>query len=253
MTGTSNIWTAKGGADTGPLLVLIHGLGANATVWDNLINEVSANWSGGWMSVDMRGHGRSGHPGRYSVGDYAADIAALIPADREIALLGHSLGGVVALALASGLYGLTIRSCTAVGIKTNWPEEDFARAAHLAAQAPKLFDTEEAAIDRYLKVAGLFGLVEPTSESAKVGITLQGSAYRLASDPKTNGVTPLDFAGLAALARCPVHFLCGDKDPVATPAGMESLGYPVTLLPGGGHYPFVVDPAGFWTAIQDRL
>jgi pimeloyl-ACP methyl ester carboxylesterase len=53
---------------------------------------------------DLRGHGRSGHvPGGYRVLDFAADMEQFI---REVVgepcfVLGHSLGGLVALALGS--------------------------------------------------------------------------------------------------------------------------------------------------------
>ncbi|HRP96565.1 MAG TPA: hypothetical protein PL143_09970 [Rhodocyclaceae bacterium] len=44
----SDIWYEHGG-DDGPLLVLLHGLGANAAVWDGLKPIVAARWPGRWI------------------------------------------------------------------------------------------------------------------------------------------------------------------------------------------------------------
>jgi pimeloyl-ACP methyl ester carboxylesterase len=58
------------------------------------------------LALDFRGHGRSGHLPEglgYEVGQYLADLHALLAHERlsRVHLVGHSLGGAVALAYAA--------------------------------------------------------------------------------------------------------------------------------------------------------
>jgi pimeloyl-ACP methyl ester carboxylesterase len=41
-----------------PTLVLLHGLGANAGVWQNLLPLIEKHWPGRWMAPDLPGHGQ---------------------------------------------------------------------------------------------------------------------------------------------------------------------------------------------------
>ncbi len=250
MSVKNHLWTSSGGSKQGPLLLLIHGLGANATVWNELLPCIKKDWMGGWMTLDLAGHGRSDHCASYSIDGYADDIAALLPRGREIIIIGHSLGGVVAMKLSSRQYDLNIAACICIGVKTQWTEDDFTRGAALAAAPTKTFPTRSSAIERYLKVSGLYGIVNVGSHRAAVGVLQEGGTFRLASDPKINAITALDFPALAANVQAPLHLLCGNNDPVASPEGMKILGGKVTTLRGQGHYPFITDPTAFWGTIQ---
>ena len=79
-------------AGSGPLVVCTHGITANAWVYQPLMDALSDRFR--VVSIDQRGHGRSGKPrGDYSAAHYADDIVALV---RELGgpalLIGHSLG-----------------------------------------------------------------------------------------------------------------------------------------------------------------
>jgi len=82
-------------------LVLIHGLGSSADDWFLQLPAFAPHYL--CVAVDLRGHGLSDKPaGRYTVGLFAADVAALIHA-LELApahIVGLSLGGMVAQQLA---------------------------------------------------------------------------------------------------------------------------------------------------------
>ena len=43
-------------------------------------------------------------------------------------MLGHSLGGVVALALGSGRFAVPVQAVIGLGIKVVWADEDLVRA-----------------------------------------------------------------------------------------------------------------------------
>lgn len=84
----------------GTPLVCLHGfLGSGDNLWplaDHLKDTHRC------LLMDLRGHGRSPHGGPYTLEDMADDVAETL-ADAGIgstAVLGHSLGGKVAMALA---------------------------------------------------------------------------------------------------------------------------------------------------------
>ena len=74
------IWVARGGSGD-RLLVLLHGMGANASVWERLLPLIERSWRGRWLAPDLRGHGRSAPDGPYGFGVHAADVAGVIEAE----------------------------------------------------------------------------------------------------------------------------------------------------------------------------
>ena len=83
-------------------LVLLHGHGASASEW--LGYELDLGRCHNIIAVDLRGHGRSSRPRRYSQHDpreAAIDVAQLLSAldVSHCALIAHSLGALVALEL----------------------------------------------------------------------------------------------------------------------------------------------------------
>jgi pimeloyl-ACP methyl ester carboxylesterase len=87
-----------------PTLVFIHGAGCDHTVW-----QLPARWFA-WhgssvLAVDLPGHGRSEGPTLTSVGDLARWVGALLDAAGvcQAALIGHSMGGSIALESAAAM------------------------------------------------------------------------------------------------------------------------------------------------------
>lgn len=82
-------------------LVLIHGAYGDRTVYTNQVEYFKAKYR--VVNLDLRGHGETEKPEeRYSIAQFAADVADLC--DRlEIEradIVGHSMGGVIAVELA---------------------------------------------------------------------------------------------------------------------------------------------------------
>lgn len=252
MAGDSPIWCERGG-EGGPCLILLHGLGANGAVWDEFKPILDRSWGRKWLIPDFRGHGRSPHRAPYGIGVHAADVAALLEQDEEAVVVGHSMGGVVAIALATGLFGIKVKKAVAFSVKTQWTEDDYARGEAMARSPAKLFDTRAEAIERYLRVSGLTGLTSATSAMAAAGVTEHNGKYRLAADPRAFALGRPNFSLLAKASLAPLRLLCGDKDGVASPEGMKSLGGEVTVLPGAGHNVQVEAPEILWNAIKSEL
>ncbi len=86
----------------GPLLLFVHGLGSSGRDWQPQVDYFYRRYR--TMTVDLRGHGRSGKPsGPCPVELLAADLAALLACleIRRVHLVGISLGGMVGLQLAA--------------------------------------------------------------------------------------------------------------------------------------------------------
>lgn len=94
--------TELGTADAPPLL-LLHGVTRHHGDWSPLLPWLVDAWR--VIAVDQRGHGRSARAERYLVTDYAADAVRLVRDEiREpVVILGHSLGAMVAAAVAAEL------------------------------------------------------------------------------------------------------------------------------------------------------
>lgn len=221
-----------GGAD-GPVLLALHGLGATGAVWEGLV----ARWPGRWIVPDLPGHGRSAPLSRYSFGALAAAVAPVVPVRTPVAVLGHSLGGVVALTLASGWFGVRVSGACGLGIKVRWTDEELARAAEQATRPASVFGSRAEAAARWLKVSGLHGLVPEDSPVVASGLV---EGWRLALDQAAFGVGAPDLDGLLAAARAPVVLAAGEHDRMCPASHLPA---DAVILSGLGHNAHVEDPA----------
>lgn len=241
MPDDSPLAVRRGGSGDATLL-LLHGLGATAAVWDGLTELLDDAWPGEWVAPDLPGHGASAPLSRYSFGGLAAAVAPLVEPGRRTVVLGHSLGGVLALTLASGWFGLPVATAIGVGIKLDWSADELTKAAELAARPARVFDDRAQAVDRAIKVAGLAGLVTADSPFAESAVLPAAGGHRLALDQAAFGVGAPDIAGLLAAARAAVRLAAGERDPMCTPAQLAAFSDSV-VLSGLGHNAHVEDPA----------
>lgn len=232
----------RGGA--GPeLVVLLHGLGATAAVWRGVADLVAARGRR-WLAPDLRGHGRTGGPGPFGYGMQAADLAALLaPEDPgRVIVVGHSFGGVVAALTASGLFGPIPARVVALGVKTDWRESEVAGAQAMATRPARTFATRAEAMDRYLKVSGLSGLVGPDAPETYGGIRPQDDGWALAMDPGVYAAVGPDVPAILSACRAPLRLAAGADDPMASPATLRRIDPGAVLLPGLPHNAHVADP-----------
>ncbi|WP_433392365.1 alpha/beta fold hydrolase [Micromonospora sp. KLBMP9576] len=232
----------SGDRDGRRVLLLLHGMGATGDVWLPWAPLLERRWAGRWLAPDLAGHGCSPPLPRYSFPALAARIAAGLEAGDRLVVLGHSLGGVVGLALAARGGGLPVDAVVGIGIKAVWSPAELAKAADLAARPVTWFDSRDEAGRRYLRVAGLTGLLAPDHPAVLAGLRQVGDRWRLAMDPAAFGVGEPDLPALLAATDVPVLLARGEHDPMVTDAQLHGLGVPVATLPGLGHNAHVEDP-----------
>jgi pimeloyl-ACP methyl ester carboxylesterase len=92
-----------------PALVLVHGWMCDQTYWLNQVDDLAADYT--VVTVDLPGHGLSGTAREaWTVTGFGGDVAKVVDhlgLDRVI-LIGHSMGGPVALEAARLLPGRTV-------------------------------------------------------------------------------------------------------------------------------------------------
>ena len=235
------IWSRTGGSESGPLLVLLHGLGATADVFAGVERVLADDWPGGWIALDLPGHGRSSWDPPYTFARHVDAVAGQLPRGRDLVVLGHSMGGVVALGLADERPD-SVAAVVAFGVKVDWPEEHVAAAARMAARPVAHHPTREEAVERYLKLAGLVGLVDPADPGTDAGVVEEPEGWRVAQDPATFGVGVPDVAGPLAGAACPVVLARGERDPMVSEDHLRALVPEPVTLRGLGHNAHVEDP-----------
>jgi pimeloyl-ACP methyl ester carboxylesterase len=246
------LWVEGGGAGK-PLLLMLHGLGANAAVWQRLRPIVEARWPGRWLAPDLRGHGRSGHAAPFGMAIHAADVAGVLDGEDDIVVLGHSMGGGVAMMLAGGWFGINVRRVIAFGVKLVWTPEEVAKAQELARAPVRWFATRDEAIERYLRVSGLKGLIDASSPEAAIGIVTEEGRFRLAADPRISAVVGVPLETVIAAMHAPLRLAAGERDPMVTLDQMRRFDPQAVLVAGAGHNPHVEAAAALWQVVEDAL
>lgn len=216
--------------------LLLHGLGATSGVWRG--HDGAA--------PDLPGHGSAAWDAPYSFTRHAEAVLPLLGAEPAT-VVGHSMGGVVGLVLAA-MAPDRVRLVVGLGVKVSWPPEDAARAAAMAERPVATYDTRDEAVDRFLRVSGLVGLVAPDDPMVDEAVVDrrtagEGSGWRLAQDPRTFEVGVPDMAGLLAAVACPVVLARGEHDAMVTHEQLAALVPDPVTLPGLGHNVHVEDPS----------
>ena len=152
------------GNEGAPPLLLVHGGRDHCRNWDWMARALRGDWR--ILAPDLRGHGDSqwNVGGTYRMSDYVYDIAQLVHQTMEgpVSIIGHSLGGMIALRYA-GLYPDKVRRLIAIegmGPPPKWEAERRAKPTHrrltdwiedlrgLSGRLPRRYPTLEAAFRR---------------------------------------------------------------------------------------------------------
>jgi pimeloyl-ACP methyl ester carboxylesterase len=224
------------------ILLLLHGLGATGDVWNAWRPVLATRWPGRWLAPDLPGHGTSFAMASYTFDGLAAEVARIVPPGAPTVVFGHSLGGVVGLALAGGRPAIEVTAVIGLGIKTSWSEDELRRAEALAGRPIAWYATRDEAAARYLRVSGLAGLVNPTDPMVDAGLREDDGQWRLAMDPDAFGVGAPDMARLLARCRADVLLARGEADPMNSEAELARLDAATFTMPGLGHNAHVESP-----------
>ncbi|MBV9718574.1 MAG: alpha/beta fold hydrolase [Candidatus Eremiobacteraeota bacterium] len=183
------------GVQRAPVVVMIHGFPLTRAVWQVHGDELAQTYR--VLRIDLRGAGSSSVPeGPYLMERLAADVAAALDAlnIERAAMIGHSMGGYVALAFARMFTERITRLALVAGrLRADTPGEAAARREladrveragtpepAIAAYLPRLFGSQSATarphvVERAHEIAR-------ANSAAGVAATLRGMALRASSE-----------------------------------------------------------------------
>lgn len=231
-------------------LLLLHGLGATAAVWNGVRREIERRALGESLAPDLSGHGASAWQRAYAVGGHAAEVAALVRDRHEVFVIGHSLGAYIGLALASRWFGVEVAGVVGVGPKITWSEADLKGSRELADRPVRWYATAEEASARYRRVSGLDTAVAPDEEWLARGIVQGEEGWRLAQDPRTFGVAGAPFDSLAKSARARLILARGERDAMVSTAELRAHASDAVEIAGCGHNVQVEKPGAIVDLLQ---
>jgi len=250
-TNVAGLYLRSGGMG-GTTYLLLHGLGATGEVWGGLADLIDRNKAGRWLVPDFRGHGRSPWERPYTYGSLMGDLIPLINEASRLVVIGHSMGGVVGLMLGGALPN--VERVLGVGIKVSWNEAELEQMQALSTRPVRWWATQAEAVERYLKVSGLIGLVNPDSPTAQCGVVAgDDGQYRLATDPEIYAIGRPPVAELVQAARCEVMLACGEHDKMVGSGELSALDAAARQLPGLGHNAQVEGPEQVWLLVNELL
>jgi 3-oxoadipate enol-lactonase len=240
------------GPPDGPALVLIHALGTNLTLWDDLIPLLPPGLR--ILRFDLRGHGASDVPvPPYAMGTLIRDVERVMQhvGVRDAVVLGLSIGGLIAQGLAVKRLDLVramMLSNTAarIGNPAVWD----ARIAAMRAGGP-----EGLADDILLRwfgrgfrhIAGIERIRAMLLATPREGWI--GCAHAIAG---TDFYTPTASLTLPTLVIAGSHDGSTPPDLVRETADLIR-GSAFTLIRGAGHLPFVERPGDYAATVTDFL
>jgi pimeloyl-ACP methyl ester carboxylesterase len=221
-------------------VVFIHCWTCNHQFWKPQINFFSGSNQVLWL--DLAGHGNSGsNRNHYTMQAFAEDVAAVVnraAGDNPVVLVGHSMGGPVAIETAKLLGDRVIGI---VGVDTfytpfEWPkteadikgfvqpfEKDFHGTSENMMRSMFTPQADPEVID--------WVLTQVSTADPEMGVSAMYSIFRWSAD--NNPGTLQQYAGML-------------RNINGAPTGKETeLDESVILIPGTGHFPAQVKPEEF--------
>lgn len=259
------VYYAVSGPADAPTVVLVHGLGDKAgRDWDGLVTDLSRDYR--VVRFDLPGFGRSSRGDHAYTPDRYAEFLRYL-ADRHIGarpfyLIGHSMGGAIALRYAAQNPGdvKALVLADVPGILHRFSYSKHLAAFGLGRMVPGLYLDRNGSLDSLL--GRLLGRVEKTRVPAELVVQqpllrqriLKGDPFRIAG----LALALEDFSRDIATVQAPTLLLWGDRDEIAPlrnglvlAANMPRAR--LDVLEGSGHTPMDDVPERFQAEVRAFL
>ncbi len=231
-----------------PQLVFIHGAGGDKAQWE-LHSSYFQKLGWGVLTLSLPGHGKSNKITEISITNYAKNILKLISIleIKNISLVGHSMGGGIALQLIlndkNKLFQNLVLISTGAKLKV----------------APLFFELIEKDFNKALQSMRDFGYNKRTHQSIKEKneeILRRTGSNVLLNDFKA--CNEFDVRKNISSIHTPTLIICGEND-LMTPSKFSSYMHEeisdseLTIIPSAGHFVFLECPDEVNETIQGFL
>lgn len=259
-------------AGRGPALLFIHGIGDSSDTWLEVMSRLAQDFT--VIAPDLLGHGRSDKPrADYSVAGYAnamRDLLTVLEIDR-VTIVGHSLGGGVALQFA---YQYPERCERLVLLSSGGVSREVHAVLRMAAlpvvsdiALPLLqFEPTRWLVRHGLQLSHRFqtDLGRDSENLLRVVEVLPDATARSAFLRTLRAVIDARGQVITMLDRCyltsgmPTLLMWGTRDPIipfhhAEIAHAAMPGSRLEVFDDAGHFPHHHDPARFVAVLRDFL
>ena len=249
--GLSIVCEVRGQGDTA--LVFLHGWCGDREYWKHQVDVFAADYQ--VVAVDQAGHGESGKDRkRWSLSGLAEDVEAVIKALglKRVIVVGHSMGGPVALMAAKRLPGTVV---AVIGVDSLQNAE-----FKMPEEASKKFVADFEADFQGTMSAGISGLLpEKTDPDLQKWLLTRAAAQ----DRKMALGLMRDFSGLDQKvlfkeAKAPIRCINSGGGyrffaPTAVEINKKYADYNAVLIDAVGHYPMLEKPAEFNQKLREVL
>ncbi len=221
-------------------LVFVHGWSCDSGYWKKQVPYFSKKYT--VVTIDLAGHGESGFEREsWSTEGFGADVAAVVDelGLEKTILIGHSMGGPVALEAARLLGGKVLGI---VGVDT-FQKLGVKAPAEIAENFVKPFGTDFSGYT----VNFVRSMFPPDADSELVAWV----AGDMSSAPPAIGIEVMkanlayDPAPALEEIHVPIYGINGSLFPVDIETGKRYAEFDVRIMEGLGHFPMLEDPEGF--------
>lgn len=243
------------GSDASPVMLLLHGFGNQAHIWDPFAGTVAGRYH--IYALDLRGHGDSDHADAYGDTLNADDVLAVCDALglTRVTLIGFSMGGACSMILISRRPELVER----LVIVDRGPESDprgRERMARAVGQARSVFPNREEAL-AYIRMANPRRSEELVQASLNHAFReLPSGEYQLKYDQKLrdgrlgHAGPGVDLWRCLEAVKCPMLLVRGGESDILPPAVAEKMVHMLPdarleVVPNAGHTVILDNPDGF--------
>ena len=259
--GCAMHYIAWGDTDKPPM-VLIHGNSASAEWWRFIAPLLTDHYH--VIAPDLGGMGDSPHTGRYAREFYAQQVMAVADAlapGRKPVIIGHSLGGFVAM-LAATAYGERMAGLIVLDSPPHNPENTGTSQPFVNANpVPRVYPDRESALARFRVLPEqdvncdfyLRHIAEHSIKQEAGGWRWKFDPAALAHPRRANFVEDL------LTARCPAALMWGELsarfDKAQREYCLKTFGgvMPLVEIPNARHHIMLDEPLAMVTAIRTQL
>ena len=237
-----------------PLIVLIHGWSCDANYWRAQIDDLKTSHT--VVAVNLAGHGASERNRRnWTIAAFGADVAAVLAAlpQGKVVLVGHSMGGAVALEAARLMPDRVIGIVGAdafqdIGATHSAANREFADQLMARLRADYIGATRE------FVTTQLFAKDADPALARRVADDMALAPPEVAI-PSLRALFDYDYGPVLADLHVPIVDIETDLYGPADLARIRRLApaFRVQVMAGRGHFLMMEDPAGFDARLRESI